>query len=39
MSADVKLPTTQTSKRIQSGGFLGALLSIIAGPLMKLAVT
>ena len=39
MSADIKLPKTQISKRTQSGQFLGALLSIIAGPLMKVAVT
>ena len=29
---------TQISKTIQSGGFLGSLLSKIAGPLMKVAV-
>ena len=29
---------TQISKIIQSGGFLGSLLSKIAGPLMKVAV-
>ena len=29
---------TQISKIIQSGGFLGSLLSKIAGPLMKIAV-
>ena len=32
MSADIKLPKTQISKIIQSGGFLGSLLSKIAGP-------
>ena len=31
MSTDMKLPNTQISKRIQSGGFLGKLL----GPLLK----
>ena len=35
MSADTKLSRTQISKIIQSGGFLGSLLSKIAGPLMK----
>ena len=30
---------TQTSKIIQSGGFLGLLLSKIAGPLMRVAVS
>ena len=38
MSADLKLSKAQISKIIQSGGFLGSLLSKIAGPLMKLAV-
>ena len=38
MSTDIKLFKTQISKIIQSGGFLGALLSKIAGPLMKVAV-
>ena len=38
MSTDVKLPKAQISKIIQSGGFLGSLLSKIAGPLMKVAV-
>ena len=37
MSTDIKLPKTQISKTIQSGGFLGTLLSKIAGPLMKVA--
>ena len=35
MSTDVKLSKSQLSKIIQSGGFLGSLLSKIAGPLMK----
>ena len=38
MSADIKLPKTQIFKIIQSGGFLGSLLSKIAGPLIKLAI-
>ena len=38
MSTDVKLPKAQMSKTIQSGVFLGSLLSKIAGPLMKVAV-
>ena len=38
MSADIKLSKAQISKIIQSGGFLGSLLSKIAGPLMKVAV-
>ena len=39
MSTDIKLSKTQISKIIQSGGLLGALLSKIAGPLMKPAVS
>ena len=38
MSTDVKLSKAEISKIIQSGGFLGALLSKLAGPLMKVAV-
>ena len=38
MSTDIKLSKAQISKIIQSGGFLGSLLSKLAGPLMKLAV-
>ena len=38
MSTDMKLPKTQISKVIQSGGFLGSLFSKLAGPLMKVAV-
>ena len=38
MSTDLKLSKAQTSKIIQSGGFLGSLLSKIAGPLMKIAI-
>ena len=37
-STDIKLPKAQISKIIQSGGFLGSLLSKLAGPLMKAAV-
>ena len=38
MSIDIKLSRAQISKLIQSEGFLGSLLSKIAGPLMKIAV-
>ena len=38
MSADIKLSKAQINKIIQSGGFLGSLLSKLAGPLMKIAV-
>ena len=38
MSADIKHSKTQIVKIIQSGGFLGSLLSKLAGPLMKIAV-
>ena len=37
MSTDIKHSKTQISKIIQSGGFLGSLLSKFAGPLMKAA--
>ena len=37
-SADIKLSKIQIAKIIQSGGFLGSLLSKLAGPLMKIAV-
>ena len=39
MSTDLKLSIAQISIVIQSGGFLGSLLSKIAGPLMKIAIT
>ena len=39
MSADIKLSKAQIFKIIQSGGFLGALLSKLAGPLMEVAVS
>ena len=38
MWADLKLSKTQIVKIIQSGGFLGSLLSKLAGPLMKVAL-
>ena len=37
-STDIKLSKTQLSKIIQSGGFLGNLLSKLAGPLRKVAL-
>ena len=38
MSTDIKLSKAQISEIIQSGGFLGSLLSKLAGQLMKMAV-
>ena len=38
ISIDLKLSKAQISKIIRSGGFLGSLLSKLAGPLMKAAV-
>ena len=38
MLPDLKLSRAQISKTIQSGGFLGSLLSKLAGPLMKLSI-
>ena len=38
MSTDIKLSKAQISKTIQSGEFLGSLLSKLAGPIMKVAV-
>ena len=38
MSTDMKLSKAQITKIIQSGGFLGSLLSKLAGPLMKVAI-
>ena len=38
MSTDLKLSKAQISKIIQSGGFLGSLLSKLAGPLVKVAI-
>ena len=37
-STDIKLSKAQITKIIQSGGFLGSLLSKLAGPLMEVAV-
>ena len=37
-SVDLKLSKTQIVRIIQSGGFLGSLLSKLAGPLMKITV-
>ena len=39
LSTDIKLSKTQIRKLIQSGGFLGKLLSKLAGPLMKVAMS
>ena len=38
MSTYLKLFKAHISKRIQSGGFLGSLLSKLTGPLMKVAI-
>ena len=38
MSTDLKLSKAQISKIIRSGGFLGSLLSKLAGPLMKVTI-
>ena len=38
MSTYLKLSKAQITKIIQSGGFLGSLLSKLAGPLMKVAI-
>ena len=35
---EIKLSKAQITKIIQSAGFLGSLLSKLAGPLMKVAV-
>ena len=37
-ATDIKLSKAQVKKLIQSGGFLGKLLSKLAGPLMKVAM-
>ena len=39
ISTNVKLSKAQVSKIIQSGGFLGSLLGVLAGPLMKVTVS
>ena len=38
MTTDIKLSKAQIKKIIQSGGFLGKLLSKLAGPLMKVVL-
>ena len=38
MATDIKLSKAQIKKLIQSGGFLGKLLSKLAGPLNKVAL-
>ena len=38
-ATDIKLSKAQIKKLIQSGGFLGKLLSKLAGPLMKVAMS
>ena len=38
LATDIKLSKAQIRKLIQSGGFLGKLLSRLAGPLMKVAM-
>ena len=38
MSTDLELSKAQISKIFQSGGFLGSLLSKLAGLLMKVAI-
>ena len=39
LATDIKLSKAQIKKLIQSGGFLGKLLSKLAGPLMKVAMS
>ena len=38
LATDIKFSKAQLKKLIQSGGFLGKLLSKLAGPLMKIAM-
>ena len=38
MSTDLKLSKAQIFNKIQSGGFLGSLLSKLVGPLFKVAI-
>ena len=38
LTTDIKLSKAQIKKLIQSGGFLGKLLSKLVGPLMKVAL-
>ena len=39
LATDIKLSKAQINKLIQSGGFLGTLLSKLVGPLMKVAMS
>ena len=39
LATDIKLSKAQIKKLVQSGGFLGKLLSKLAGPLMKVAMS
>ena len=39
LATDIKLSKAQIKKLIQSGGFLGKILSKLAGPLMKVAMS
>ena len=39
MATDIRLSKAQIKKLIQSGGFLDKLLSKLAGPLMKVALS
>ena len=39
ISTDLKLSKAQISKIIQSGGFLGSLLSKLVGPIMTVAIS
>ena len=39
LATDIKLSKAQITKLIQSGGLLGKLLSKLAGPLMKVAMS
>ena len=39
MSTDLRISKAQISKIVQSRGFLGSLLSKLAGPLIKLSIT
>ena len=38
ITTDLKVSKAQIPKIIQSGGFLGSLLSILAGSLIKVAI-
>ena len=38
LATDIKLSKAEIKKLIQSGGFLGKLLSKLAGPLIKVAL-